>query len=424
MTKKAKLLGYIRNRYSVEGSFSATTIELNEPAGFTATVNDDGSYVGISGLSKALASLKKEGSVDSYFDYEQEKYVIVSVKGIDKINKQEVDTPLDVIDIDGWEIVDIEGNKWVRSQEISYHLGYARSDAVTQIYNKHKDWFQDGKDTVILKTRATDGKEYETRCFSFTGGWKICQYSNMPKADEVMQQLEALIKKMGTDIEEYVDEISDTKLVPYIESHSRVIQNERVICDFDLAPIYGVSVRDLNRAYKRNLDMFEDDWVIQLNDKTWNDWCQSGTGSKEQLHRSEPPLIYKPEGAHMAGFQLRQSPIARKRAITIIKVFSDLERMAHGEEPKQPGFSEFMQVVTKQSEMMNENINQLGSLLTTGILTLGDKVDKDIKKVDGEVEKLKAQVRTTESKLDDLTSSKSISDKQKDIGQLPYSLKG
>ena len=131
---------------------------------------------------------------------------------------------------------------------------------------------------------------------------------------------------------EKVEEVSEVELVPYIEGHAQLILNERRILDFDLAPIYGVSTSALNRAYKRNIDMFEDDWVIQLDGDLWQSLCQSGiTLDERQRFRTETPLVYSAEGANSVAFQLTQSPIARKRAKTIIKVFSDLERMAHGD---------------------------------------------------------------------------------------------
>ena len=104
--------------------------------------------------------------------------------------------PLATLELDGWELVDEKGEKWVRSIEIAHHLGYLNADAIMQIYSRHQDFFIEGKDSVAIKLMATDMKEYETRVFSFTGGLKICRYSEMPKADEAMQQLIDLADKV------------------------------------------------------------------------------------------------------------------------------------------------------------------------------------------------------------------------------------
>jgi hypothetical protein len=57
--------------------------------------------------------------------------------------------------------------------------------------------FYEEKDSVEVTLTSVDGKERETRVFSFTGGLKICRYSGMPKADEVMQQMIDLAEKVG-----------------------------------------------------------------------------------------------------------------------------------------------------------------------------------------------------------------------------------
>ena len=39
--------------------------------------------------------------------------------------------------------------------------------------------------------------------------------------------------------------------------------------DFDLAELYGVEVRDLNKAVKRNLDRFPEDFMFKLTPQEW-----------------------------------------------------------------------------------------------------------------------------------------------------------
>ncbi len=44
-----------------------------------------------------------------------------------------------------------------------------------------------------------------------------------------------------------------------------LIRNQKVILDKDLAVLYGVETRDLNKAVTRNLDRFPEDFMFQLN---------------------------------------------------------------------------------------------------------------------------------------------------------------
>ena len=43
-----------------------------------------------------------------------------------------------------------------------------------------------------------------------------------------------------------------------------LIRGEKVMLDFDLAPLYGVETKHLKRAVKRNLDRFPRDFMFEL----------------------------------------------------------------------------------------------------------------------------------------------------------------
>jgi ORF6N domain len=44
----------------------------------------------------------------------------------------------------------------------------------------------------------------------------------------------------------------------------RVIRGEKVLLDFDLAPFYGVTTGNLNKAMRRNRERFPSDFMFQL----------------------------------------------------------------------------------------------------------------------------------------------------------------
>jgi hypothetical protein len=52
--------------------------------------------------------------------------------------------------------------------------------------------------------------------------------------------------------------------VEQIESRIFVIRGQKVMLDADLAELYGVEIRALNQAVKRNLERFPDDFMFQL----------------------------------------------------------------------------------------------------------------------------------------------------------------
>lgn len=56
-----------------------------------------------------------------------------------------------------------------------------------------------------------------------------------------------------------------------IEQTILLLRGHKIILDRDLAAMYGVSTRDLNKSVSRNLDRFPDDFMLQLTRAEFND---------------------------------------------------------------------------------------------------------------------------------------------------------
>jgi hypothetical protein len=68
--------------------------------------------------------------------------------------------------------------------------------------------------------------------------------------------------------------------VEQIESQIFLIRGQKVMLDEDLATLYEVETKALNRAVKRNLDRFPDDFMFQLSaGELTNLRCQFGTSN-------------------------------------------------------------------------------------------------------------------------------------------------
>ncbi|MFY9621677.1 MAG: ORF6N domain-containing protein [Pyrinomonadaceae bacterium] len=63
--------------------------------------------------------------------------------------------------------------------------------------------------------------------------------------------------------------MTGTILIPAerIERTIYLIRGEKVMLDRDLAELYGVETRIVNRAVKRNLNRFPEDFMFQLRPK-------------------------------------------------------------------------------------------------------------------------------------------------------------
>ena len=75
---------------------------------------------------------------------------------------------------------------------------------------------------------------------------------------------------------------SKTSLIPSerIDQAILFLRGERVLLDKDLAALYGVPAKTLNRAVTRNLDRFPEDFVLQLTREEFSNLeSQFGTSS-------------------------------------------------------------------------------------------------------------------------------------------------
>ncbi|HEU5313654.1 MAG TPA: ORF6N domain-containing protein [Candidatus Udaeobacter sp.] len=115
------------------------------------------------------------------------------------------------------------------------------------------------------------------------------------------------------------------------------IRGERVMLDSDLASIYGVETKALNRAVKRNRDRFPKDFVFRLSEDEWRNLrYQIGTSSSGREHRAlryqigtsslghggrrTRPYAFTEHGAVMAANVLN-SPRAAQMSVFVVRAF-------------------------------------------------------------------------------------------------------
>jgi ORF6N domain len=75
--------------------------------------------------------------------------------------------------------------------------------------------------------------------------------------------------------------------VEHITRSTFAVRGQKVMLDFDLAPLYGVPTGHLNRAVKRNIGRFPVDFMFQLGaEEARNLKCQFGISSWDRRSRS------------------------------------------------------------------------------------------------------------------------------------------
>jgi hypothetical protein len=94
-----------------------------------------------------------------------------------------------------------------------------------------------------------------------------------------------------------------TASVEQIESRIFLIRGQKVMLDADLAELYGVEIRALNQAVKRNAERFPEDFMLQLASEEFAALrsqiviLKNGRGQ----HRKYMPYAFTEHGALMLG---------------------------------------------------------------------------------------------------------------------------
>ena len=127
-----------------------------------------------------------------------------------------------------------------------------------------------------------------------------------------------MTKKRSTDIRLAADDIQ--KMV-------HVVRGQRVMLDFDLARLYGVTTAALNQAVQRNIERFPEDFAYQLTQQeVTNLISQIVISSSDWGGRRKPPWVFTEHGVAMLSSVLR-SPTAVRVNIEIMRAFVRIRRL-------------------------------------------------------------------------------------------------
>lgn len=118
-----------------------------------------------------------------------------------------------------------------------------------------------------------------------------------------------------------------------IRSLIYVIRGQQVMLDSDLAMLYQVETKALNRSVKRNINRFPEDFMFQLSDEEYQDLrCQIGTSKMDNENSSEGrggrrylPYVFTEQGISMLASVLH-SDVAVNVSIGIMRAFVEMRR--------------------------------------------------------------------------------------------------
>jgi len=108
------------------------------------------------------------------------------------------------------------------------------------------------------------------------------------------------------------------------------IRGQRVLFDYDLAAVYGVTTKRLNQQVNRNIERFPADFVFHLDTQELaNLKLQFATSSSRPLRHGgtrKPPRMFTEHGAIMAATVLN-SPRAVQMSVYVVRAFIKLREV-------------------------------------------------------------------------------------------------
>jgi hypothetical protein len=111
----------------------------------------------------------------------------------------------------------------------------------------------------------------------------------------------------------------------FIEKKIYLIRGHKVMLDRDLAGLYGIGTRDLNKAVTRNLDRFPEDFMLKLNKDEFNSLMfQIGTSKRGGTRKM--PRAFTEQGIAMLSSVLKSKKSVQIN-IMIMRAFVKLRQL-------------------------------------------------------------------------------------------------
>jgi len=151
-----------------------------------------------------------------------------------------------------------------------------------------------------------------------------------------------------------------------IERRIFIIRGQKVMIDRDLAELYGVETKYLNRQVKRNTDRFPEEFMFQLTveekDELVTNWHQFAS----LKHSWSLPFAFTEHGVAMLASVLK-STTAVKISINIIKTFVKLRELISTHKELQEQFLRLERRVEKHDTEIRDIFEAIRQLIAVEV---------------------------------------------------------
>ena len=152
--------------------------------------------------------------------------------------------------------------------------------------------------------------------------------------------------------------------VEIVKGKIYLIRGQKVLLDSDLAELYGVTTANLNKAVKRNIERFPDDFMLQLVvEEAGNLIFQSGISSSGHGGRRKLPNAFTEQGVAMLSSVLK-SDRAVQVNIAIMRAFVQMRELAASNRELSGKFAELERRVGTHDNAIRTLFDAISQLMT------------------------------------------------------------
>ena len=111
----------------------------------------------------------------------------------------------------------------------------------------------------------------------------------------------------------------ESKLIEY--------KDKVVLIDSDVAQLYGIKTKDVNRAVKNNLEKFPDGYIVELTKEEKNELVKKFHRFEKLKHSTVNPKVFTEKGLYMLATIIK-SEVATETTLQIIETFAKVKELS------------------------------------------------------------------------------------------------
>ncbi|MDP1633311.1 MAG: ORF6N domain-containing protein [Gallionellaceae bacterium] len=121
--------------------------------------------------------------------------------------------------------------------------------------------------------------------------------------------------------------MSDMVKIENLKNMIIEIRGQDVLLDSDVAHIYGVETRDINKAVANNPDKFPSGYIVELSKPEKTELVENFHRFERLKHSTVNPKAFTEQGLYMLATILK-SPVATQATISIIETFTKIRELS------------------------------------------------------------------------------------------------